>query len=233
MRFLPISKLAFTNVKLLWLQFYEYFVKPDAIDAKILEVLMSDGRASFRQIAQRTSLTTPTVSSRLARMTKAGLIKKFVPVLSADSVDRGVTALVTLKVGSALAQKVADDLAELREVAAVYMTTGQSISMKVTVDSVQQLQSFLARNLLKRRGVDVTSSHIVTSTVKEEPASFLPSSLVMNLKCDYCGGDVTSSRPYTLATGSSHYYFCCKTCRKDYLSEHGKRLARMDRKLNT
>jgi DNA-binding Lrp family transcriptional regulator len=206
-------------------------VKPDAIDTKILEALMADGRASFRQIAQRTSLTTPTVSARYARMMKAGLIKKFVPVLSADSVSRGVMALVTLKVSFALSQKIADDLAELREVEAVYMTTGQSITLKVTLDSAQELQSFLARNALKRRGVDVTSSQIITSTVKEEPVSLLPGGLVMNLKCDDCGGDVTSSRPYTLATGSSHYYFCCKTCRKDYLSEHGKRLAKIGRKL--
>lgn len=178
---------------------------------------MDDGRASFRQIAQRTSLTTPTVSARLARMTKAGLIKKFVPVLATDSVSRGVTALVTLKVGSASAQKIADDLAELREVEAVYMTTGQSITLKVALDTAQGFQPFLAKNLLKRRGLEVTSSHIITSTVKEELVSLLPGSLVMNLECDYCGGDVTSRRPYTLAAGPSHYYFCCKTCRKDYL----------------
>ncbi len=205
-------------------------MKPDAIDTKILEALMDDGRASFRQIAQRTSLTTPTVSARLARMMKAGLIKRFVPVLSADSVNRGVTALVTLKASSASAQKIADDLAELREVEAVYMTTGQSITLKVTLDTAQGVQSFLAKNLLKRREVDVTSSQIITSTVKEEPSSLLPGGLVMNLKCDYCGGDVTSSRPYTVAAGSSHYYFCCKTCRKEYLQEHGKRLAKISHK---
>lgn len=205
-------------------------MKPDAIDTKILEALMADGRASFRQIAHRTSLTTPTVSARYARMMKAGLIKKFVPVLSADSVSRGVMALVTLKASSASSQKIADDLAELREVEAVYMTTGQSITLKVTLDTAQELQSFLAK-VLKRRGVDVTSSQIITSTVKEEPVSLLPGGLVMNLKCDLCGGDVTSSRPYTVVTGSSHYYFCCKTCRKDYLDKHGKRLAKISRKL--
>ena len=77
----------------------------------------------------------------------------------------------------------------------------------------------------------MTSSQIITSIVKEEPASLLPGGLAMNLKCDYCGGDVTSSRPYTVAAGSSHYYFCCKTCRKDYLAEHGKRLAKISRNL--
>jgi DNA-binding Lrp family transcriptional regulator len=207
-------------------------VKPDAIDTKILEALMADGRASFRQIAQRTSLTTPTVSARYARMTKAGLIKKFVPVLSSDSVNRGVMALVTLKASSASSQKIADDLAELREVVAVYMTTGQGITLKVTLENVQELQSFLGKNVLKRKGIEVTSTQIITSTVKEEPVSLLPAGLVMNLKCDYCGGDVTSSRPYTVGVGSSHYYFCCKTCRKAYLEKHGKRLAKISRKLD-
>ncbi len=206
-------------------------VKADAIDAKILEALMGDGRASLRQIAQRTSLTTPTVSARFARMMKAGLIKKFVPILASDSVSRGITALVTIKVGSASAQKIANDLAMLREVEAVYMTTGQSITLKVTLDAVQGLQSFLAENLLRKRGIDVTSSQIVTSTVKDEPPSLQPSIVSMNLKCDYCSGDVTSSRPYTIAAGSSHYYFCCKTCRKAYLEKHGKRLAKLRNKL--
>src|ERR1039458_5564990 len=192
---------------------------------------MDDGRASFRQIAQRTSLTTPTVSSRIARMTKAGLIKKFIPILSGDSVNRGVTTLLTLKVGSASVQRLAGDLAKMRGVEGVYVTTGQSITLKATLSDVQSLQSFLAENVLKRRGVEVTSSQIITSTMKEEPPSLLPSTLVMNLKCDYCGGDVASSRPYTISAGPSHYYFCCKTCRKEYLGEHGKRLAKISRKL--
>ncbi len=207
-------------------------MKPDAVDVKILEALMGDARASLRQIARRTSLTTPTVSARLARMMKAGLIKKFVPILSTDSVNRGVLALVTLKVESGTAEKVAKDLAKLREVEDVYMTTGQIISLKVVLDDVQGLQSFLRKNALGRPGIDVTSSEIVTSIVKEEPASVLPSVLTMNLKCDYCHGEVAIRRPYTIFAGSSHYYFCCKTCRKAYLDKHGSRLAKIERNRN-
>ena len=219
-------------LSLLSAQHLNRFVKADAVDVKIIEALMDDARASLRQIARRTSLTTPTVSARLARMMKAGLIKKFVPILSADSVNRGVLALVTIKIGSSSAEKTAKDLARLREVEAVYLTTGQSITFKVTLDSVQRLRSFLNENVLRRRGAEITSSQIITSTVKEEPPSLLPSMLAMNLKCDYCRGDVTSSRPYTLGAGSSHYYFCCKTCRKVYLDKHGQRLAKTRHKFN-
>ena len=190
---------------------------------------MEDGRASLRQIAKRTSLTTPTVSSRMARMTKAGLIRKFVPILSADSVNRRVLALVTLEVESTSAEKVANDLAKLKEVEDVYMTTGQNVTLKVALDDVQDVQSFLKRNVLGSPDAKVTSSQIITSVVKEEPAPFLPSLLTMNLKCDYCHEEVTRRRPYTMASGSSHYYFCCRTCKKEYLDKYGSRLATIRR----
>lgn len=204
-------------------------LKPDDIDMRILSELMKDGRASMRQIAQRTSLTTPTVSSRYARMMKAGLIKRFVPLLSPDSVDRGVLVLVILKVNPAAAGKVAGDLARLPAVDEVYAITGQNIALKATLDSIQDLDPFLKRHALGRSGVELVSSQIVTSVVKEEPPSLLTGGLTMNLKCDYCHGEVTSSRPYTVVVASSHYYFCCKTCRRDYLEKHGTRLEKIRR----
>ena len=48
---------------------------------------MDDGRASFRQISQRHFLTARTVSSRIVTPHKAGLIKKFIPILSGDWVN--------------------------------------------------------------------------------------------------------------------------------------------------
>ena len=201
-------------------------LKPDEIDARILEALMDDGRASFREIAKRTSLTTPTVSSRMARMTKAGMIKKFVPILSPDSVNRGVSAMISLKVASSSVEKLARDLSKLPEVENVYLTTGQGMTLKVALDDVAGLQTFLGRRVLARPGVSVASSQIITSVVKEEPAPLSPAELTMNLKCDYCHEEVARARPYTIAAGSSRYYFCCKTCRKAYLDKFGSRLAK-------
>ena len=201
-------------------------MRPDKIDAKILASLMEDGRASFTQIAERTSLTTPTVSARVARMTKAGLIRKFVPLLSPEAVSQRVLALVTLKVDSASVERVASDLSKLPAVEDVYTTTGQSISLKVALESVQRLEPFLKKNILRKPGVSVASAQIVTSVVKEEPPSLLTDALTMDLRCDYCHGEVTSSRPRTISVGSSHYYFCCKTCRRDYIEKHRARLER-------
>jgi Lrp/AsnC family leucine-responsive transcriptional regulator len=205
-------------------------LKADEIDARILGALMEDGRASLRQIAKRTSLTTPTVSARMARMTKAGMIKKFVPILSPGSVNRGMAAVISLKVESSSAERLASDLARLPEVESIYITTGQGMTVKVALDDVAGLQTFLNRSMLARRGVSIASSQIITSVVKEEPAPISAASLTMNLRCDYCHEEVSRARPYTIAAGPSrHYYFCCKTCRNAYLDKFGSRLAQTRR----
>ena len=222
-----ISNLAFTNVKSIIGFRPSISVKPDATDMKILQALMKDGRASFTEVARRTSLTTPTVSARVARMTKSGLIKKFVPVLAEDSVDRRVLALVVLKVPAPMEEKLARELAKLEEVDEVYITSGRGLAFKVALDDVRGLQPFLKRRVLVRPGVEVTADMIVTMVVKEEPPTRLPPTLDMKLKCDYCHGEVAGSRPYTLVAGPAHYYFCCKTCRRSYLEEHGPGLAKV------
>src|SRR5579883_2116961 len=74
-------------------------MKLDSIDAAILKQLLADGRASLRDIAKKTSLSTPTVSSHFYRMIKAGLITKFVPVINLNETElHGILALVNLKV---------------------------------------------------------------------------------------------------------------------------------------
>lgn len=204
-------------------------MKPDEIDARILQALMDDGRASLRQIAKRTSLTTPTVSARFDRMKKSGMIKKFVPVLAPDSVNRGVSAVISLKVSSSSAAKVAGDLSKLPEVENIYITTGQAMTLKVALEDVAGLQTFLSRGVLARSEVSVSSSQIITSVVKEEPAPLSPGALSMKLKCDYCHEEVARARPYIIARGTSRYYFCCKTCKKAYLDKFGSRLAKTRR----
>ncbi|TLY15385.1 MAG: Lrp/AsnC family transcriptional regulator [Thaumarchaeota archaeon] len=76
----------------------QLFLKLDAIDISILDAFLNDGRASLRDVARETSLSTPTVSSHLSRLMKGRLIKKFVPLLNLDAIDQGIVSVVTLKV---------------------------------------------------------------------------------------------------------------------------------------
>src|SRR5579864_1242433 len=201
-------------------------MKLDPIDLIILKELNTDGRSSLRQIARKSSLSKPTVSSRFERMKKAGLILKFVPVLSPDATDNtSLLAFVTLSAPPSSIEKIVKDLGGKPEVIGVFVTTGtNNLLLKVNVRNAQFLQRFLTNTEFKRLGVEVTGSQIITETIKDERPKLFTDEIHMKLSCDLCKGGISSKTPYTIRVASTRYYFCCKTCKASYLEKHGDRI---------
>lgn len=196
----------------------------DSIDVRILDVLLKNGRASLREIAQETSLTTPTVSSHFSRLNRAGLIVKFVPLLNLDAIDQGIISMVTLKVLPSKVGALAKNFAELGEVAGVYVTAQEhKIMLKVHTENVHELESFLAKKL-SSHGCEVLTSQIISSIVKDEQPVKLKSGISLEMHCDFCKGPIGGNRPYTIKVGPASYYFCCRICRRSYLDKHGSRM---------
>lgn len=206
-------------------------MKLDSNDMSILKVLLGDGRASLREIAASTSLSTPTVSLHLSRMQKGGLIKGFVPVLDPGATHQ-VTTIARLKVRAQLVDKVAANLAKMEEVTGVFLTTGEAnVTVRVRAEDVEDLQEFVTKKLAKKPGVELLASDVVTKVVKDRQAVNLRRDTTLKLKCDYCHGDVASDRPYNIRVGSTYHYFCCRTCRRSFLNEHGSQIRRATARL--
>ena len=191
----------------------------DSRDRAILEILMKDGRASLREVAARASLTTPTVSSRLARMQKAGLIRGFVPVLD-PAMARGVRAFVRLRVPTGEVEGAARGLARLPEVDGVFLTVGHgNLMVRLATNDLQEIEAFVNRKLAGKSW-EVVSTEVVERTVKDERKMMIPDAALLALKCDFCGQEIKSERPFNIRVGLTYHYFCCRTCRKSYLEGH-------------
>lgn len=194
-------------------------MKLDSKDVAILEVLVKDGRASFREVAARTSLTAPTVAARLARMKKGGLIMGFAPIIDSSAAQK-VIAFLRMRVPQEKLEAASGALSRMEEVEGVYMTAGEgNVMLRVQVDSLRELESFVAK-LSRRPRWKVFSSDAVTREVKEVRRPRVPRSASLTLRCDYCHQEVRSERPYTIRVGPSSHYFCCRTCRRSYEREH-------------
>jgi DNA-binding Lrp family transcriptional regulator len=201
-------------------------LKLDPIDLTILRELSLDGRASFREIARRTTLSTPTVSSRFERMVHAGLIQKFVPVFDLETSEvSGMTALVSINVPISKIEKTSKVLARMPEVIGVYLTgVVGNILLKIGVPNMRALQRFITGQELQKLDAKVEDSKIITKIVKDEQSFPFVENYQMNLKCDLCKGEIANPKPYTIKLGAVRYYFCCKTCKAAYLEKHGSRI---------
>lgn len=76
----------------------------DAVDRHILDILLSEGRASVAAISDRVGITPPSVSSRLANLEASGVIEGYAAQLNYTRLGFETTAIFRISVdGGALA----------------------------------------------------------------------------------------------------------------------------------
>ncbi|MDS0297488.1 Lrp/AsnC family transcriptional regulator [Halogeometricum sp. S1BR25-6] len=94
------------------------------LDAKLINALLGDGRASLRSLAEELDVSVTTVSNHLRDLEDEGVIEGYTPRVNYDALGYDVTAIIQLKVeGSALPQ-ITDRLREQKQMVSVYEVTG-------------------------------------------------------------------------------------------------------------
>ena len=70
----------------------------DDLDKNILELLSDDGRKSYRKISRELGVSVGTVHNRVDKLTKSGIIDKFVPVIDHEKLGYTLTAIIGLEI---------------------------------------------------------------------------------------------------------------------------------------
>jgi Lrp/AsnC family transcriptional regulator, leucine-responsive regulatory protein len=69
----------------------------DDIDREILNVLIQKGRATYKQLGERTRLSPHAVAPRVRRLVEAGIITGFTTSIDYGAVGRGLDALIDIR----------------------------------------------------------------------------------------------------------------------------------------
>ena len=94
------------------------------LDAKLVNALLGDGRASLRSLAEDLDVSVTTVSNHLNDLEDQGIIDGYTPKVDYDALGYDVTAVIQLKVeGNALAD-VTENLRNHDQMISVYEVTG-------------------------------------------------------------------------------------------------------------
>lgn len=94
------------------------------LDAKLVNALLGDGRASLRSLAEELDVSVTTVSNHLSDLEEKGVIKGYTPRVDYDAVDYDVTAVIQLQVEGNALPDITDTLKEHRQMTSVYEVTG-------------------------------------------------------------------------------------------------------------
>ena len=204
----------------------------DDVDARILGIMTEDGRRSYREIARRAGITTPTAQARVKRMMDEGLIRKISPIFDPSKFQDGIVFLLSFAINPAETEKISGELAKREEVRGIYLTTGEkNLTLRVLVDSVDQLQRF-TENLDRDYGIRQNSSQMVVRIFKEDQSVVVKPWMGVNLKCETCNKTITG-RPFTLKVAGRERFFCCQTCQEKFREQYAPRLNDLSLKIET
>ncbi len=155
--------------------------KLDHVDLKILEILQREGRKKRNMLAEEVNLTTPSVSERLRKLEKHGVIRRYVAILDPRKVGLDLTAFIfVISESSTHYGEIIERAMAEPEILECHAVTGEgSHLLKVRTRNTGSLERLLSR-IQSWPGVKNTRTSLVLSSPKETtevPLQFLAAAM--------------------------------------------------------
>ncbi len=143
-------------------------IELDEIDVKILKLLLSNSRLSFREMARHLNLSVGTVISRIKSMENERIIKGYAAIVDHEKLGYELTAVIEITVSKGKLLEVEKEVAKLKNVCAVYDITGLTDALVIAKFRRRQELSEFVKKILAMPFVERTNTHLVLTTVKED-----------------------------------------------------------------
>ena len=143
-------------------------IELDETDVKILKLLLSNSRLSFREIARHLNLSVGTVISRIKSMENERIIKGYAAIVDHEKLGYELTAVIEITVSKGKLLEVEKEVAKLKNVCAVYDITGLTDALVIAKFRRRQELSEFVKKILAMPFVERTNTHLVLTTVKED-----------------------------------------------------------------
>ena len=179
----------------------------DETDLEILQLLLSNARRPYSDIADVVGLSAPAVSDRVDRLEEVGVIQRFTLDVDRSQLRTGIPVLVSLDVGGD-AQSVASTRATLLDAGAVehVFTTAEADLVVFARVPDNDIASWLADTVTE----DVVDEFEVTLLAGADWSPDLGGT-EFALTCAQCGNTVDSEGTAARIDGDL-YQFCCPSC---------------------
>ena len=118
----------------------------DTADRKIVELLQEDARLPLKSIADKVSLTSPTVSARIDRLEKDGVITGYRASVNPEVFDYRIKAFINLEVEPVRKKEFYPYITDCPNVIECNCVTGDySMLMEVVFHTTSELDQFIGQ----------------------------------------------------------------------------------------
>jgi Lrp/AsnC family transcriptional regulator for asnA, asnC and gidA len=136
----------------------------DDIDRKIITVLGKDARTSLRKISELVNVSLGTVSNRVKKMEKKGIIEGYSVILNPNHIGWELNVVIGLRIQKGRLIEIQEKIAKDSRVYGVYDVTGDFDSMILARAKNRKDLDDLSKNVLSIDGVERSITHLVLNT---------------------------------------------------------------------
>jgi Lrp/AsnC family transcriptional regulator for asnA, asnC and gidA len=137
---------------------------------KLLSELTKDGSISVPNLSKKLGINASVLYSRIKRLMKKKLIKKFTIVIDESLLGIGVKATVGVNRDPKLKESIHKQLMETPEVVSISEITGRfDIMIRVYADNLEALHSVVIEKIGKIDGIQNTETFVELQKTDKEP----------------------------------------------------------------
>lgn len=141
----------------------------DETDEKILSALVENSRMPISKISQKTNIPDSTISNRIKKLEKNGVIEKYTTILDPEKVRINVSAIIIIQTETEKHENVEKELPKLKEVTDVYTVSGEyDILIKLWAHTLDELNDIINSEIRTIDGIEELRELIVMDVLKEE-----------------------------------------------------------------
>ena len=147
----------------------------DRIDLEALSRLMTHGRSTWAELAQRLRLSPVAAAQRVRRLEQAGVVQGYAARVDPAAVGLGLMAFVGIVLASRARERFLARVAVLPEIQECHHVTGEfDYLLKIRCVGTRELEQLITDELKLESGVASSRTLVVLSTAKETTALPLP-----------------------------------------------------------
>lgn len=140
----------------------------DETDKKIVELLISNARASYSDIGQRVNLSRVAVSARVQALEQRGIIEGYTAVINPQKISGAVSCYFEIEIKPDSLGAAERILADCSSITQIYRVTGRSrLHVHAVVSNNDELQKLTEQTVDKLPGLVNCSCNMIISRIKD------------------------------------------------------------------
>lgn len=144
--------------------------KFDELDMKILSELTKDASISVPKLSKKLSINASVLYSRIKRLSKKGLIRKFTIAVNDEMLGINIKAIIGINRDPKLKESIHTELLKIPEVRLISEVTGRfDILVTVNARTLEELHGVVIEKVGKIEGVLNTETFVEMQRTEKEP----------------------------------------------------------------